>query len=108
MEQYCVNKHAQPGGEHEVHNVSRKCPYLPDPANRVDLGGHQNCSTAVQNSGVSGSSCVWGTWLASGPTLAQFSSQTATSSNSGRCTNHAGWLSDWTLVVPWRGLDAAY
>jgi len=47
MNQFCVNKNAQAGGEHEVHNVTSLCPYLPDPLNRLDLGMHQNCSTAV-------------------------------------------------------------
>jgi hypothetical protein len=60
------------------------------------------------NSGVSGGSCVYGTWLGSGPTAAQFSSKYVYSSMSNKCTNHAGWLSNWSLIVPWSGLDAAY
>lgn len=50
MANYCVNKNAQSNGDHEVHNIvvgtEKGC--LPDPANRLALGEHQNCSTAVQ------------------------------------------------------------
>lgn len=42
---YYVNKKAQSNGDHEVHKES--CFYLPSPLNRIDLGEHQNCSTAV-------------------------------------------------------------
>ena len=47
MARYCVNKNAQSGGEHEVHNlnVARGC--LPDPQNRQDLGFHSNCASAL-------------------------------------------------------------
>jgi hypothetical protein len=47
MAQYCVNKNPQSTGEHEVHNVTAGCAYLPDPSNRLALGDHQNCHTAV-------------------------------------------------------------
>jgi hypothetical protein len=49
MAHYIVNKDAQSvSGDHEVHNVdvANKC--LPDPANRLDLGDHANCQSAVQ------------------------------------------------------------
>ncbi len=46
MAQYCVNSNAQPNGDHEVHNLST-CTRLPLPQNRVPLGEHYGCSTAV-------------------------------------------------------------
>ncbi|MEZ5246706.1 MAG: hypothetical protein R2707_16535 [Acidimicrobiales bacterium] len=48
MDSYCVNRNAQSNGDHEVHNVTKNCAYLPDWSNRQDLGLHQNCTTAVQ------------------------------------------------------------
>ncbi len=47
MANYCVNKNAQPTGEHEVHNLAAGCDHLPDPANRLALGDHATCTTAV-------------------------------------------------------------
>ena len=49
MGNYCVNKNAQNNGDHEVHNVSAACSFLPDPANRLALGYHAYCSSAVQS-----------------------------------------------------------
>ena len=46
MAKYCVNKNAQPTGEHEVHKEG--CDWLPDPENQVDLGDHSNCHAAVE------------------------------------------------------------
>lgn len=46
MARYIVNKNAQPTGEHEVHNTST-CNWLPDAANRIDLGEHSTCQSAV-------------------------------------------------------------
>ena len=45
MAHYCVNKNAQNTGEHEVHKVG--CVHYPDQANRVSLGEHNSCHTAV-------------------------------------------------------------
>ncbi|MAO93003.1 MAG: hypothetical protein CMM78_11315 [Rhodospirillaceae bacterium] len=42
---YYVNKNAQNNGDHEVHTTG--CSFMPDPANRLSLGEHSNCSTAV-------------------------------------------------------------
>lgn len=47
MARYVVNRNAQSNGDHEVHNVDKDCSFLPDRHNRIDLGNHQNCSTAV-------------------------------------------------------------
>lgn len=46
MAQYCVNRNAQPTGEHEVHNLAT-CTVLPNPSNRMALGEHATCHTAV-------------------------------------------------------------
>lgn len=48
MANYCVNKNAQSNGDHEVHNLEAGCSFLPDASNRLALGNHANCSTAVQ------------------------------------------------------------
>jgi len=45
MTYYCVNKHAQINGDHEVHTYS--CVYLPREENRLFLGDHATCATAV-------------------------------------------------------------
>ena len=45
MPSYYVNKNAQSNGDHEVHTAS--CPYLPKPENRLPLGEHASCYTAV-------------------------------------------------------------
>lgn len=46
MPRYYVNSNAQSNGDHEVHLET--CSHLPNELNRVDLGYHQNCATAVQ------------------------------------------------------------
>ena len=48
MPNYCVNKNPQPTGEHEVHDLDASCSYLPDYSNRLDLGWHTNCHSAVK------------------------------------------------------------
>ena len=45
MATYYVNRHAQNNGDHEVHKEG--CRFLPDPANRVRLGGFMTCQGAV-------------------------------------------------------------
>jgi hypothetical protein len=48
MPHYCVNKNAQPeSGDHEVHDLSSTKECLPDPANRLALGFHSSCQSAV-------------------------------------------------------------
>jgi len=43
MAKYYVNKTAQLNGDHEVHKDG--CRYMP--SNRLDLGDHSSCHTAV-------------------------------------------------------------
>ena len=47
MPNFCVNKNAQPTGEHEVHNLDAGCNHLPEFHNRHQLGNHTNCQSAV-------------------------------------------------------------
>ena len=47
MPRFCVNRQAQPSGEHEVHDLATTTPCLPVLDNRVDLGHHASCRTAV-------------------------------------------------------------
>ena len=48
MPYYCVNKNAQPTGEHEVHDTGiGNCNRLPHPSNRIDLGFHVSCQQAL-------------------------------------------------------------
>ncbi|TNZ86917.1 hypothetical protein CGI23_12600 [Vibrio parahaemolyticus] len=46
MPRYYVNKNAQDNGDHEVHQEG--CSRLPLPHNRLFLGIHSTCQTAVR------------------------------------------------------------
>lgn len=48
MPNFCVNRNEQSNGDHEVHDntVERSC--LPISSNRLDLGNHATCSSAVR------------------------------------------------------------
>jgi len=49
MPYFCVNKNAQPGsGDHEVHDTASTKNCLPLQANRLALGYHSSCSSAVR------------------------------------------------------------
>lgn len=43
---YCVNSKAQPNGDHEVHQEG--CSFWPSAENRVMLGSHVDCHSAVR------------------------------------------------------------
>ncbi|MCD4731240.1 MAG: hypothetical protein K8R74_11595 [Bacteroidales bacterium] len=45
MYRYYVNRNAQGNGDHEVHKED--CSFLPNAENRIDLGIHMNCQSAV-------------------------------------------------------------
>lgn len=45
MSKYYMNKNAQSNGDHEVHEEG--CSWMPLPQNRLGLGEHASCYTAV-------------------------------------------------------------
>ena len=47
MDRFIINKNEQANGDHEVHNATKGCSYMPDYANQVDLGFHDSCRGAV-------------------------------------------------------------
>lgn len=47
MQRFIINKNQQANGDHEVHNASTGCSYMPNPENQVDLGYHASCKEAV-------------------------------------------------------------
>ena len=47
MPHFIVNTTAQKNGDHEVHNTTDGCSYMPVAANRKDLGYQTDCSGAV-------------------------------------------------------------
>jgi len=48
MARFCVNKHAQPTGEHEVHNLDVGCGHLPALQNQRLLGNYPTCFEAIE------------------------------------------------------------
>lgn len=48
MPQFCVNKSAQPSGEHDVHNLNSGCSLLPNFENRIVLGSHSGYEGAMR------------------------------------------------------------
>lgn len=47
MARFIMNRNAQSNGDHEVHNASTGCRYMPNPENQIDLGVHDSCHGAV-------------------------------------------------------------
>lgn len=47
MPRFIINKNAQTNGDHEVHNLTDGCSYMPNPENQIDLGVHASCHEAV-------------------------------------------------------------
>lgn len=48
MPNFCVNRNPQDNGDHEVHDLSAGCSFLPEPSNRIALGNYATCWGAVQ------------------------------------------------------------
>ena len=49
MPYYCVNHNSQANGDHEVHDLTPgACHRLPTSGNRLELGYHSGCGSAVQ------------------------------------------------------------
>lgn len=49
MPQYIINKNQQSNGDHEVHDKTNGCSYMPETANQIDLGYHATCDGAVSD-----------------------------------------------------------
>lgn len=47
MQKFVINKNQQNNGDHEVHNATKGCSYMPNVENQVDLGYHSSCKEAV-------------------------------------------------------------
>lgn len=47
MPNYVINRNAQPNGDHEVHIDNGSCTHMPLVENRIALGSHTNCASAV-------------------------------------------------------------
>lgn len=47
MPRYVINKNQQSNGDHEIHDATNGCIYMPLQQNQVDLGVHGNCQSAV-------------------------------------------------------------
>ncbi len=48
MIRYVLNRNPQSTGEHEVHKDDGTCPTPPQYQNKIDLGYHSNCFSAVE------------------------------------------------------------
>jgi len=47
MPRFIINKKPQANGDHEIHNATTGCTYMPAQANQIDLGTHATCQSAV-------------------------------------------------------------
>lgn len=47
MPKFVINKNAQNNGDHEVHNATTGCQYMPSAGSQIDLGFHPDCRGAV-------------------------------------------------------------
>jgi len=47
VDQYIINKNSQSNGDHEVHNKTKGCSYLPALENQIVIGNFSNCQQAV-------------------------------------------------------------
>lgn len=47
MPDFILNSNPQTNGDHEVHNTTTGCAYMPLASNQIALGYHQDCRGAV-------------------------------------------------------------
>lgn len=47
MPNFILNSNAQSNGDHEVHNTTTGCSYMPAASSQIDLGWHSDCHGAV-------------------------------------------------------------
>lgn len=47
MPRFIINRNSQANGDHEVHNATTGCSYMPNSENQINLGYHPSCHEAV-------------------------------------------------------------
>lgn len=47
MSIFVINKNAQTNGDHEVHNATTGCSFMPNSESQINLGAHASCHGAV-------------------------------------------------------------
>ena len=47
MPNFILNSNEQLNGDHEVHNTTEGCNWMPLPGNQIDLGWYTDCNGAV-------------------------------------------------------------
>jgi len=47
MPNFILNSNSQSNGDHEVHNTTAGCSYMPSVLNQIGLGWHSTCQEAV-------------------------------------------------------------
>ena len=47
LDHFIINKNQQNNGDHEVHNKTKGCSYMPNSENQIGLGTHSSCHEAV-------------------------------------------------------------
>jgi hypothetical protein len=47
MAKFIINSKMQSNGDHEVHNATIGCSYMPTPEQQIEVGEHETCDTAV-------------------------------------------------------------
>ncbi|GAB3003335.1 hypothetical protein GCM10010960_15160 [Arenimonas maotaiensis] len=47
MHRFVISTRTQFNDEHEVHNITIGCPYMPPESHRLDLGAHPHCQSAL-------------------------------------------------------------
>lgn len=47
MQSFIINQNQQPNGDHEVHNTTAGCIFMPLLENQISLGSHLTCTGAV-------------------------------------------------------------
>jgi len=47
MSRFVLNQNVQNNGDHEVHDATTGCTFIPAPQNQIDLGWHPTCFGAV-------------------------------------------------------------
>ena len=47
MPTFVINRNQQSNGDHEVHNKTTGCSYMPNIENQINLGIHDSCHGAV-------------------------------------------------------------